>query len=48
MVVGDLELVMQVFKKGYEDLRSKGLKTGVCTTTSTSGFLFRLTSTIPL
>jgi len=46
MVEGDLDQARQVFRKGYEDLRSKGLKSEVFTTTSPSGFLLRLTFTL--
>jgi len=46
MVEGDLELARQVFKKGYEDLRSKGPKSEVCT--SPSRFLPGLTFTLSL
>ena len=46
MIEGDLELARQVFKKGYEDLRSKGLKSEVCI--SPSRFLPGLTFTLPV
>ena len=48
MVEGDLELARQVFKKGYEDLRSKDLKSEVFTITSPSRFLLALTFTLSL
>jgi crooked neck len=43
MVEGDLELARQVFKRGYEDLRSKDLKSEVLATTSSFTFMPRLT-----
>ena len=38
MVEGDPELARQVFKRGYEDLRSKGLKSEVSTTVLSFAF----------
>jgi len=46
MVEGDPELARQVFKKGYEDLRGKGLKSEVLPTTSPFTFPLRLTFTL--
>ena len=45
MVDGDLELARQVFKRGYEDLRSKDLKSEVLTPTCPFTFMLRLTLT---
>ena len=46
MVEGDPELARQVFKKGYEDLRGKGLKSEVSLTTSSFTFPLKLTFTL--
>ena len=48
MVEGDPELARQVFKRGYEDLRSKGLKSEVFTTASPSKFVLKLMFTLSL
>ena len=46
MVEGNPDLARQVFKKGYEDLRSKGLKSEVSSTTSPFVPSLRLTFTL--
>lgn len=48
MVEGDPELARQVFKRGYEDLRNKGLKSEVFTTTSPSTFVLKFVFTLSL
>lgn len=48
MVEGDPELARQVFKRGYEDLRGKGLKSEVFGTALSSGFLLEFTFTLSL
>jgi crooked neck len=45
MVEGDPELARRIFKRGYEDLRSKGLKSEVFLTTRPFTFPLRLTTT---
>lgn len=42
MAEGDPELARQVFKRGYEDLRSKGLKSEVSTATPPSWVVLKL------
>jgi tetratricopeptide (TPR) repeat protein len=48
MVEGDPELARQVFNRGYEDLRDKGLKGEVFPTASSSRFVLKLMFTLSL
>jgi len=48
MIEGDSEVARQVFRKGYEDLRGKGLKSEVFPAISSLMFSLRLTSTLSL